>query len=128
MGFSRKSTTPGREVRESLSQGVAHLRNAGVAAAKGTRDAAGPKVEVMLTKVGLKKKQAPKWPWVAGAVGIGIAAGGALAYLLYRRRTESIGEALLADELLEEAERPSHDDPRLQDSHLAEELVDSVTR
>ncbi|WP_199040186.1 hypothetical protein [Glycomyces salinus] len=128
MGFSRKSTAPAREVRDNLSQGVSHLKNAGVAAAKGTRDAAGPRVEVMLTKVGIRKKQAAKWPWVAGAISVGVAAGGALAYLIYRRRTESMGEALLADELLDETEEPSRDDPRLQDPQLGEELVDSVTR
>jgi hypothetical protein len=55
-----------------------------------------------------------------GAIGAGLALGGAAAYVLYRQRTESIGEALLADELL--------DDNDLDDRALTDELVDSVTR
>ncbi|WP_156036849.1 hypothetical protein [Glycomyces sp. NRRL B-16210] len=105
---------------DHFQQGVNSLKSAGFAAARGTRDAAAPKVNVVLTKVGLKKPPAPKWPWVAGAIGTGLALGGAAFYLWYRQRTESIGEALLAEELL--------DDANLDDRALTEELVDSVTR
>ncbi|MEU6860831.1 hypothetical protein AB0B28_18385 [Glycomyces sp. NPDC046736] len=120
MGFSRHATTPRREAVDHFTQGVTSLKNAGFAAARGTRDAAAPKVNVVLAKVGLKKPPAPKWPWVAGAVGAGLALGGAAFYLWYRQRSESIGEALLAEELLDEAD--------LDDRVLSEQLVDSVTR
>ncbi|SDE48035.1 hypothetical protein [Glycomyces harbinensis] len=120
MGFSRHATTPAREAVDHFTQGVTSLKHAGYAAARGTRDAAAPRVNVVLTKVGLKKPPAPKWPWVAGAIGAGLALGGAAFYVWYRQRTESIGEQLLADELL--------DDSELDDRALSEELVDSVTR
>lgn len=124
MGFSRHSTTPAREAVDHFQQGVNSLKSASFAAARGTRDAAAPKVNVVLTKVGLKKPPAPKWPWAAGAIGAGLALGGAAFYLWYRRRTESIGEALLAEELLDDARL----DANLDDRALTEELVDSVTR
>jgi len=57
-----------------------------------------------------------------GAIGAGLALGGAAAYLWYRQRTESIGEALLADELLDDSELNN------RDRALTEELVESVTR
>ncbi|PRY60496.1 hypothetical protein B0I28_102100 [Glycomyces artemisiae] len=120
MGFSRRSATPTREAVDHFKHGVTSFKDAGFAAARGTRDAAAPKVNVVLTKVGLRKPPAPKWPWVAGAIGAGLAVGGAVAYLWYRRRTESIGEQLLADELL--------DDTELDDRALHEELVDSASR
>jgi hypothetical protein len=41
----------------------------------------------------------------------------------YRQRTESIGEALLADELLDDSELDNN-----RNQALTEELVDSVTR
>jgi len=120
MGFSRHSTTPAREAVDHFTQGVHSLKNAGYAAARGTREAAAPRVNVVLAKVGLRKPPAPKWPWVVGAVGAGLALGGAAFYLWYRQRTESIGEALLADELL--------DDTELDERALTDELVDSVSR
>lgn len=120
MGFSRRSTTPAREAVDHFKHGVNAFRDAGVAAAKGTREAATPRVNVVLTKVGLRKPPARKWPWVAGAIGAGLAIGGAVAYLWYRQRSESIGEQLLADELL--------DEPELNDRALQEELVESVSR
>jgi hypothetical protein len=120
MGFSRHATTPAKEAVDQFTQGVSSLKKAGFAAAKGTKEAAVPRVNVVLTKVGLRKAPAPKWPWVIGAIGAGLAVGGAAAYLWYRQRRESIGEALLADELL--------DDTELNDRALTEELVDSVTR
>ena len=120
MGFSRRSTTPTREAVDHFKHGVNSFRDAGAAAARSTRQAAGPRVNVVLAKVGLRKPPARKWPWVAGAVGAGLAIGGAVAYVWYRQRTESIGEQLLADELL--------DDPTLDDRALQEELVDSVSR
>ncbi|MCD0443478.1 hypothetical protein LO763_07540 [Glycomyces sp. A-F 0318] len=120
MGFSRHSTTPAREAADHFTQGVTSLKHAGAVAARGTRDAAAPRVNVVLAKVGLKKPPARKWPWVAGAIGAGLALGGAAFYMWYRQRTESIGEALLADELL--------DDPGIEDRALSEELVDSVSR
>jgi hypothetical protein len=58
-----------------------------------------------------------------GAIGAGLALGGAAAYLWYRQRTETIGEALLADELLDDTELRNNNDRA-----LTEELVDSVTR
>ncbi|WP_157930512.1 hypothetical protein [Glycomyces xiaoerkulensis] len=130
MGFSRNSTAPVKEVRENLTQGATSFKRAGSAAARGTREAAAPRVNVVLTKVGLKKRRAPKWPWVAAGVGAGVtAAAGAVAYLMYRRRSESLGESLLADELLddtEEAERRQQ--PQITDEAINEELVDSVSR
>ncbi|HEX2145687.1 MAG TPA: hypothetical protein VHG10_14395 [Glycomyces sp.] len=120
MGFSRHATTPAKEAVDHFTQGMHSLKSAGYFAAKGTKEAAVPKVNVALTKVGLRKPPAPKWPWVLGAIGAGLAVGGAAAYLWYRQRTESIGEALLADELL--------DDTELDDRALTEELVDSVSR
>ena len=125
MGFSRHATTPTREAVDHFTQGVTSLRNAGAVAARGTRDAAAPRVNVVLTKVGLKKPPAAKWPWVAGAIGAALALGGAAFYVWYRQRTESIGEALLADELLDDSEL---DNPRIEERVLSEELVDSVTR
>lgn len=122
MGFSRHATTPAKEAVDHFTQGVTSLRNAGYAAAKETKKAAAPKVNVVLAKVGLRKPPARKWPWVVGAIGAGLAIGGAAAYVWYRQRTESIGEALLADELLDDTEL---DD---RDRALTEELVDSVTR
>jgi hypothetical protein len=122
MGFSRQATTPAREAVDHFTQGVTSLRNAGYAAAKETKKAAVPKVNKALTKVGLRKPPARKWPWVVGAIGAGLAIGGAAAYVWYRQRTESIGEALLADELLDDTE------PEERDRALTEELVDSVTR
>ena len=124
MGFSRNSTTPVKEVKDNLSKGAIHLRDASVAAARGTRDAAAPKVNVMLTKVGIRKAKARKWPWVAGAVGAGVAVGGAIAYLLYRQRTESIGESLLADELLDDTE----EGPHITDEAINQELIEKVSR
>ncbi|THV41599.1 hypothetical protein [Glycomyces buryatensis] len=123
MGFSRNTTTSAQEVKDNLSQGATYLRNAGAAAARGTRDAAAPRVNVVLAKVGLRKAPAPKWPWVVGAIGAGIAVGGAVAYLWYRQRTETIGEALLADEMLDDT-----DGPHVTDAQITDELVDSVTR
>ena len=124
MGFSRNSTTPAKEVKDNLNRGAIHFKHAGVAAAKGTRDAASPRVNVLLTKVGLKKARARKWPWVAGAIGAGVAAGGAVAYLWYRQRSESIAESLLTDELLDEPE----DSPQITDEAINEELINNVTR
>jgi len=120
MSFSRHSTTPSREAVDQFTQGVNSLKNAGFAAARGTREAAAPKVNVVLAKVGLRKQRAPKWPLVVGTIGAGLALGGAAFYLWYRQRSESIGESLLADELL--------DDSELNDRALTEELVDSITR
>jgi hypothetical protein len=125
MGFSRHVTTPTREAVDHFTQGVNSFKHAGVAAARGTREAAAPKVNVVLTKVGLRKPPAPKWPWVVGAVGAGLALGGAAFYVWYRQRTETIGEALLADELLDDREL---EDGKLHDRALTEELVDSVPR
>ncbi|MCH7229550.1 hypothetical protein L0U85_01535 [Glycomyces sp. L485] len=110
--------------KDNLSKGAVYLKDAGVAAAKGTREAAGPKVYVMLTKVGLKKARARRWPWVAGAIGAGIAVGGAAAYLWYRQRTQSIGESLLADELLDDAE----EGPQITDEAINQELIERVSR
>ncbi|MBO3734140.1 hypothetical protein [Glycomyces niveus] len=123
MGFSRHATTPRKEAVDHFTQGVTSLKHAGVAAARGTKEAAAPKVNVVLTKVGLRKPPARKWPWVLGAIGAGLALGGAAAYLWYRQRTETIGEALLADELLDDTELRNNNDRA-----LTEELVDSVTR
>lgn len=129
MGFSRNSTTPVKEVKENLSQGVTSLKRAGVAAARGTRETAGPKVQVMLTRVGVRKRRARRWPWALGAAGAAVAAGGAVAYMMYRRRSESIGESLLADELLDDTEEAARrGQPRITDEAINEELVDSVTR
>lgn len=124
MGFSRNTITPGQEVKDNLAQGAVCFRNAGAAAARGTREAATPRVNVMLEKVGLRKQRPRRWPWVVGAIGAGLAAGGAAAYMWYRRRTETIGESLLADELLEDAERS----PRITDEAINEELIENVRR
>jgi hypothetical protein len=124
MGFSRNSMTPAMEVRDNLAQGAFYLKNAGAAAARGTREAATPKVNVMLTKVGLRKQQQRRWPWVAGAIGAGVVAGAAAAYMWYRRRTESIGESLLADELLDDTEQ----NPHITDEAINEELIEHVRR
>ncbi|WP_026931492.1 hypothetical protein [Glycomyces tenuis] len=124
MGFSRNSTTPAREVKDNLTQGAVYLKNAGVAAARGTREAATPKVNVVLTKVGLRKQRPNRWPWVVGAIGAGVAAGGAAAYMWYRRRTETIGESLLADELLDDTEQ----NPRITDEAINEELIEHARR
>ncbi len=123
MGLSRNSTTPVQEVKDSLAQGAVHFKNAGVAAARGTREAATPRVNGMLTKVGLKKRRTRRWPWVAGAIGAGVAAGGAAVYMWYRKRTESIGESLLADELLDESASP-----RITDEAINEELIEHAHR
>jgi hypothetical protein len=122
MGFSRHATTPKKEAVDHFTQGVTSLKRAGYAAAKGTREAAAPKINVVLAKVGLRKPPAPKWPWAVGAIGAGLALGGAAAYMWYRKRSESIGEALLADELLDDTELKD------RDRALTDELVDSVTR
>ena len=124
MGFSRNSTTPAREVKDNLAQGAVYFKNAGMLAARGTRDAAAPRVNGVLTRVGLRKQRSRRWPWVAGAIGAGVAAGGAAAYLWYRRRTESIGESLLADELLEDAEH----NPQITDEAINEELIEHANR
>ncbi|GAB3647488.1 hypothetical protein GCM10028833_11360 [Glycomyces tarimensis] len=125
MGFSRNATTPVQEVKDNLSKGAVYLKDAGTAAARGTREAAVPRVNVVLTKVGLRKSRARRWPWVAGAIGSGIALGGAAAYMWYRRRSESIGESLLAEELLDEPERER---PQITDEEINEELIDRVSR
>jgi hypothetical protein len=123
MGFSRNHTTSAQEVKEGIAQGVAHLRTAGAAAARGTKDAAAPRVNLVLTKVGLKKSKPRRWPWVAAAIGAGVAVGGAVGYILYARRSEAIGEALLAEELLEDADRA-----RAREAERSDELVDSAAR
>lgn len=124
MGFSRNSTTPVQEVKDNLAQGAIYFKNAGTAAARGTRDAATPRVNVVMSKVGLRKTRTRRWPLVAAAIGAGIAAGGAAAYMWYRRRTESIGESLLADEMLDDTER----NPRITDEAINEELIEHVSR
>ncbi|WP_026923251.1 hypothetical protein [Glycomyces arizonensis] len=124
MGFSRNSTTPAKEVKDNLTQGAVCFKNAGVAAARGTRDAAAPKVNGMLMKAGLRKPQPRRWPLVAAVIGAGVAVGGAAAYMWYRKRTESIGESLLADELLDDTER----NPRITDEAINEELIEHVHR
>ena len=124
MGSSRKSTTPVKEVKENFSKGACLLKHAGAAAARGTRDATAPRVNVFLTKVGLKRARARKWPWVVGAIGAGLVASGAVAYLWYRQRSESLAESLLTEELLDDTE----DGPQITDEAINEELINNVTR
>ncbi|GAB3226270.1 hypothetical protein GCM10027447_16300 [Glycomyces halotolerans] len=129
MGFSRSSATPVREVRDNLSQGMSYIRNAGAAAARGTRDAATPRVYAVLERTGIRKQRSARWPWVAGAIGAGVAVGSALAYLLYRQRTETIGESLLADELLDDSqESERRGQPQITDEQINEELVERASR
>ncbi|MFC4334889.1 hypothetical protein [Salininema proteolyticum] len=99
MGFCRKSPA---SVKDSLAESARHFKDAAVSAGGQARDAATPRVQMVVNKLGVPRKKKTNWPAVAAAVSIGAVLAGAVTYLAYRRRTERIGEQLLADEILDD--------------------------
>ncbi|MFD0557702.1 hypothetical protein FB566_2988 [Stackebrandtia endophytica] len=92
----RKPKNRAQLIRGELAEGFGHFRSATSHAANGAAERIAPRIDSALTIVGLRKKRRARWPWVAGAVAAGAAAGVAGAILL-RRKREPIDD-LFADD------------------------------
>ncbi|WP_025273455.1 hypothetical protein [Haloglycomyces albus] len=121
MGFCRKSST--NAVKDSLSQGATHFKNAAVTASDQAREAAAPKMRAVMVKFGNSSSQAKQrnWPVIVGFASLGAVVAGAVTYWAYKRRTERMGEELLADEILDDSESWDRADAEAAASVTADE-------
>ncbi|MEV0651025.1 YtxH domain-containing protein [Phytomonospora sp. NPDC050363] len=89
MPFGKSAKNRTQVVRNELGQSFGHFRTAASHAAQGAAERIGPKVGSAMVTIGLRKPpKRRRWPWIAGAIGVGAIAGVAVLNMVKRRRDQ----------------------------------------